>query len=51
MQRQGLYKFHLNTISNGEFSDPVCDSVNRGLTLIRLDTVVILMFCGYTYVL
>ena len=23
-------------ISNGELSDPLCDSVNRGLTLVRL---------------
>ena len=22
-------------ISNGELSDPLCDSVNRGLTLVR----------------
>ena len=29
------YKVHLNTVSNGEFSDPLCDSVNRGLTLVR----------------
>ena len=43
MQRQSSYKVHMNTISNGELSDPVCDSVNRGLTLIRLDTVGILM--------
>ena len=26
----------LNTISNRELSDPLCDSVNRGLTLVRL---------------
>ena len=26
----------LNTITNGELSDPLCDSVNRGLTLVRL---------------
>ena len=26
----------MNTISNGELSDPLCDSVNRGLTLVRL---------------
>ena len=25
----------LNTISNGELSDPLCDSINRGLTLVR----------------
>ena len=33
---QGLYKVHLNTISNGNLSDPLCDCVNRGLTLVRL---------------
>ena len=33
---QSLYKVHLNTISNGEFSDPLCSSVHRGLTLVRL---------------
>ena len=27
---------HLNTISNEELSDPLCDSLNRGLTLGRL---------------
>ena len=32
MQRQSSYKVHMNTISNGELSDPLCDSVNRGLT-------------------
>ena len=26
----------LNTNSNGELSDPLSDSVNRGLTLVRL---------------
>ena len=26
----------MNTISNGELSDPLCDSVYRGLTLVRL---------------
>ena len=26
----------LNTITKGELSDPLCDSVNRGLTLVRL---------------
>ena len=36
MQRQSSYKVHLNTISNGELSDPLCDSVTRGLTLVRL---------------
>ena len=36
MQIQSSYKVHLNTISNGELSDPVCDSVNRGRTLVRL---------------
>ena len=29
---QSLYKVHLNMISNGELLDPLCDSVNRGLT-------------------
>ena len=29
---QSLYKVHLNTISNGELSDPLCDIVNRDLT-------------------
>ena len=37
MQRQNSYKVHMNTISNGELSDPLCDSVKRGLTLVRLD--------------
>ena len=35
MQIQSSYKVHLNTISNGELSDPLSDSVNRGLTLVR----------------
>ena len=26
---QSFYKVHLNMISNGELSDPLCDSVNR----------------------
>ena len=26
----------MNTINNGELTDPPCDSVNRGLTLVRL---------------
>ena len=30
MQRQSSYKVHLNMISNGELSDALCDSVNRG---------------------
>ena len=29
MQTQSSYQVHMNTISNGEFSDPLCDSVNR----------------------
>ena len=44
---QSLYKIHLNTISNGELSDPLCHSVNkmsdplchsvnRGMTLVIL---------------
>ena len=37
MQIQSSYKVHLNTIRNGELSDPLCDSVNRGLTLARLE--------------
>ena len=36
MQRQSSYKVHLNTASNGELSDPLWDSANRGLTLVRL---------------
>ena len=36
MQRQSSYKVHLNTICNGELSDPLCDSENRDLTLVRL---------------
>ena len=36
MQRQSSYKVYLNMISNGELPDPLCDSVNRGLTLDRL---------------
>ena len=39
MQRQSAYKVHLNTIVFGELSDPLCDSVNRGLTLVRLSMV------------
>ena len=35
MQRQSSYKVYMNTISNGELSEPLCDSVNRGLTLVR----------------
>ena len=27
------YKVHLNTLSNGELSCPLCDNVNRGLTV------------------
>ena len=34
LQRSNLV--HLNTLSNGELSDPVCDSVNRSLTLVWL---------------
>ena len=29
----------MNMISNGELSDPLCDSINRGLTLVRLSEV------------
>ena len=36
MQIQSSYKVHLNTLSNGEISDSLCDNVNRGLTLVRL---------------
>ena len=36
MQIQSSYKVHLNTISNGELSDPLCNIVNRGLNLVRL---------------
>ena len=36
MQIQSSYKVHLNKISNGVLSDPLCDSVNRGLTLVRV---------------
>ena len=36
MTQQSSYKVHLNTISNGELSDPLCDSVNIDLTLVRL---------------
>ena len=36
MQTTNFYKVHLNTISNVELSDPLFDSVNRGLTLVRL---------------
>ena len=36
MQRQSSYKVHMNTISNGDLSDPLCDSVNRGPTSVRL---------------
>ena len=27
---------HMNTISNGKLSDPQCDRVNKGLTLVKL---------------
>ena len=27
----------MNTISNEELSDPLCDSINKGLTLVKLD--------------
>ena len=37
MQIQSSYKVHLNTISNWELSDPICDSVDKGLTLVRLE--------------
>ena len=36
MQRQSSHKVYLNTISNGESLEPLCDTVNRGLTLVRL---------------
>ena len=38
---QSLYKVHLNTISNGELSDPLalCESIKRGLTSVRLHLV------------
>ena len=36
MTQYANYMVHLNTISYGELSDPLCDSVNRGLTLVRL---------------
>ena len=35
-QSKYMYKVHLNTIRNGELSDPICDSVNRDLTSVRL---------------
>ena len=38
MQGQSSYKIHLNTMCNGELSDPLCDSVNRDMTLVRLVT-------------
>ena len=52
MQRQSSYKVHMNTISNGELSDPLCDSVNRGLTLVRLIiniTCIDSKYCQYMY--
>ena len=33
---QNLYKVHLSMFSNGELSDPLSDSANRGLNLVRL---------------
>ena len=30
------YKVHLNTIGNGKLSDPLYNSVNGGMTLVRL---------------
>ena len=31
MKQYSNNKIHLNTISNGELSDPLCDSINRGI--------------------
>ena len=31
------YKVHLNIVRKGALSDPLCDSVNRDLTLVRFD--------------
>ena len=33
MQIQSSFKVHLNMVSSGGLSDPICDSINRGLTL------------------
>ena len=33
-------KVNLNRLSNGELLDPLCDSVNRGLALVRLTYIV-----------
>ena len=35
MQKKSSNKVNFNTISSGELSDPLCDSVNWGLTLVR----------------
>ena len=35
-KQQSSYKVYLNTISDRELSDPLCDSVNKGQTLDRL---------------
>ena len=50
MQRQSSYKVHMNTISNGELSDPLCDRVNRGLTLVRLTKNLIICTPLLTYI-
>ena len=36
MKRQSSYKVHLNAISNEKLSEPLCDSVNKGLTSVKL---------------
>ena len=47
MTQYANYKVHTKntrTISNGELSDPICDGVYRGLTLVRLRERVILAY-------
>ena len=44
MRIQSSYKVHLNTISNGELSDPLCDSESRDLALVRLSE--FWLYCG-----
>ena len=51
MQTTKLNQVHLNTISNGELSDPLCDSVNRGLTLVRLLGLKIKMYAMFHLVI
>ena len=37
IQIQSSYRVYLNAINNGVLSDPLCDRVNKSLTLVRLE--------------